>query len=113
MALTTTAIIPLSALTTPFRSTCSMARHFLPLLQPEPNMLRLTTGLTNGSRRPVMLIVLGASFLASAGFFLSATAILCFGCDFFTAAALGATLLVVAGLAVVALSAALGAGVAC
>src|SRR5215471_4644162 len=45
-----------------------MARHFLPVLQPEPSMLRFTTGLINGSRRPVRATPLfsGASdFLSS------------------------------------------------
>src|SRR6476620_10815018 len=64
-----------------------MARQRLPLLHPEPNMLRLTTGLTKGSRRLVRLICLGASFLASAGFFWFSTAICCLGSAFLRAAA--------------------------
>src|SRR5690348_15432471 len=81
MALTTTAIMPSSALTMPFRLIWSMARHFFPVLHPEPTMLRFVTGLVNGSRRPVRLIVFSLSFLGSAGFFLSSTAMICLGSD--------------------------------
>jgi len=42
-------------------------------------MLRFTTGLTNGSRRPVILITLGSCFLATSGPFLSLTATICLG----------------------------------
>src|SRR5258705_13318666 len=80
MAFTTTAIMPASAFTTPLRLIWPMARHFLPMLHPEPIMLRLTTGLRNGSRRPVKLITLGAWFLAISGLFLSLTATFCLGC---------------------------------
>src|SRR2546426_1790387 len=80
MVLTTTAIMPASALTTPLRLIWSIARQRLPVLQPEPTILRFTTGLTNGSRRPVRLITLGACSFASLVFFLSSTAIFCFGC---------------------------------
>src|SRR3954454_4176620 len=85
--LTTTAIIPESALTIPLRLIWSIAKQRLPLLHPEPSMLRLTTGLMNGSRRLVRLICLGASFLASAGFFWFSTAICCLGSAFLRAAA--------------------------
>ena len=64
------------------------------MLHPEPIMLRLTTGLTNGSRRPVILITLGSCFLATSGLFLSLTATLCLeraGLTVFTALVLGAT----------------------
>src|SRR6202171_622352 len=94
MALTTTAIMPASAFTTPLRLIWSMARQRLPMLQPEPTMLRLTTGLTNGSRRPVRLITLGSCFLATSGVFLSWTATFCLefaGLAAFTAFASGAT----------------------
>src|SRR5206468_1601024 len=56
--------------------------------------LRLTTGLTNGSRRPVKLITLGSCFLATSGLFLSLTATFCLGRAGLAAAAtlvLGAT----------------------
>src|SRR2546430_4332488 len=79
MALTTTAIMPASAFTTPLRLIWPMARHFLPMLHPEPIMLRLTTGLRNGSRRPVRLITLGTCFLATSAVFLSLTATFCLG----------------------------------
>src|SRR5882724_6712683 len=79
MALTTTAIMPASAFTTPLRLIWPMARHFLPMLHPEPIMPRLTTGLRKGSRRPVKLITLGACFLATSGVFLSLTATFCLG----------------------------------
>src|SRR6476661_8975059 len=85
--LTTTAIIPESAFTTPLRLIWSMARQRFPTLQPEPIMLRFTTGLTKGSRRLVMFTCLGASDFASAGFFWFSTAICCLGCDFWWAAA--------------------------
>src|SRR5437773_166895 len=94
MALTTTAIMPASAFTTPLRLIWSIARQRLPMLHPEPIMLRLTTGLTNGSRRPVILITLGSCFLATSGLFLSLTATLCLeraGLTVFTALVLGAT----------------------
>src|SRR6266705_4257726 len=76
-----------------------MVRQRLPVLQPEPSMLRLTTGLIKGSRRPARLMCLGASALASAGFFWFSTAICCFVCDFLCLAgvlALSATALLVA-----------------
>src|ERR1700758_2422315 len=53
MELVTTAIIPPSDLTTPFRLIWAISRHFLPVLQADPPMW-LTTGLTKGSRLPVM-----------------------------------------------------------
>src|SRR6266849_10281466 len=59
-----------------------MARQRFPVLQPEPTMARLTTGLMNGSRRPARLIFFGASGFASAGFFWFSTAICCWGCAF-------------------------------
>src|SRR6266850_4485815 len=71
-----------------------MARQRLPMLHPEPIMLRLTTGLTNGSRRPVILITLGSCFLATCGLFLSLTATFCLECaglTVFTALGLGET----------------------
>src|SRR6266849_6101352 len=74
MVLTTTAIIPLSAFTTPRKATWSIARHRLPELQPDSRAPKLTTGLTNGSRRPAAFTALGAGFLLSAVAFLSATA---------------------------------------
>src|SRR5712692_7627182 len=55
MAFTTTAIIPASDFTTPFRATWSMARQRLPELHPEPVVPMLTTGLTNGSLRATVL----------------------------------------------------------
>src|ERR1044071_7499009 len=79
--------MPESAFTTPLRLIWSMARQRLPVLHPEPSMLRLTTGLTNGSRRLVRLICLGASFLFSAGFFWFSTAICCLGSAFLRVAA--------------------------
>src|SRR2546427_5267261 len=94
MALTTTAIMPASAFTTPLRLIWSIAKQRLPMLHPEPIMLRLTTGLTKGSRRPVILITLGSCFLATSGLFLSLTATFCFGragLTAFTALFLGAT----------------------
>src|SRR6202035_2134849 len=86
--LTTTAIIPESDFTTPLRLIWSMARQRLPVLQPEPSMLRLTTGLIKGSRRLVRLICLGASDFASLGRFWSSTAIRCLGSDFLPTALL-------------------------
>src|SRR5579872_6862026 len=65
-----------------------MARQRLPTLHPEPIMLRLTTGLMKGSRRPARLICLGASAFASLGFFWSSTAMRCLGSDFLLATAL-------------------------
>src|SRR5690242_14478836 len=59
-----------------------MVRQRLPVLQPEPSMLRFTTGLTKGSRRPARLMCLGASAFASVVFFWFSTAICCLGCDF-------------------------------
>src|SRR6201993_1986640 len=51
--LVTTAIMPLSDFTTPCNAICSMSRHFLPVLQPDPPC-RFTTGLRKGSRLPVI-----------------------------------------------------------
>src|SRR6202040_3689315 len=94
MALTTTAIMPASAFTTPLRLIWSIARQRLPMLHPEPIMLRLTTGLRNGSRRPVRLITLGSCFLATSGVLLSLTATFCLGrANAATALVLGATAL--------------------
>src|SRR5579862_5911951 len=93
--------MPVSAFTTPFRLTWSMVRQRLPELHPEPSMLRLTTGLTKGSRRLVRSMCFGVSDLASTGFFWSSTAICCLGCDFLCAAEfllLMATVLTLAGL---------------
>src|SRR5712692_1594305 len=59
-----------------------MVSQRFPELQPEPSMLRFTTGLTKGSRRPARLMCLGSSAFASAGFFRFSTAICCLGCDF-------------------------------
>src|SRR5215510_6813833 len=77
-----------------------MARQRFPVLQPDPTMLRFTTGLTNGSRRPVRLIAFGVSFLESPTFFLSWTWTTCFGCDdglrAFAALALGTEVLAAA-----------------
>src|SRR6478752_2134821 len=73
--------MPESAFTTPLRLIWSMVRQRLPELHPEPSMLRLTTGLTNGSRRPARLTCFGLDFV-SAGFFWFSTAISCFGCAF-------------------------------
>src|SRR5882724_3919013 len=78
-----------------------MVRQRLPVLQPEPSMLRFTTGLTKGSRRPARLMCLGASAFACAGFFWFSIAICCLGCDFLCPAgvlALSATVLPVARL---------------
>src|SRR5712692_6452753 len=80
--------MPVSAFTTPLRLIWSMVRQRLPELQPEPSMLRLTTGLTKGSRRPAKSMCLGASAFASAGFFWFSTAICCLGCDFLCPAGL-------------------------
>src|SRR4029077_3231467 len=89
--------MPESAFTTPFRLVGSIARQRFPVLQPEPTMARLTTGLINGSRRPAKLIFLGPSGFASAGFFWFSTAICCWGCDFLCPA--GAFALLTTGLA--------------
>src|SRR5579863_5695963 len=64
MAFTTTAIIPESDFTTPRSATWSMARQRLPELQPDPPT-RLTTGLTNGSRRPAVLIAFSCLLLSA------------------------------------------------
>src|SRR5215469_11507616 len=45
--------MPLSDFTTPCKAICSMSRHFLPVLQPDPPC-RFTTGLMKGSRLPVI-----------------------------------------------------------
>src|SRR5882724_88538 len=90
--------MPLSDFTTPLRLTWSMVRQRLPELHPEPSMVRLTTGLTKGSRRPAKSMCRGMAALASTGFFWFSTAISCLGCDFLCAAellALGATTLAV------------------
>src|SRR5258705_1826598 len=57
--------MPASDLTTRCSAICSMSRHFLPVLQPDPPA-RFTTGLTNGSRLPVMEYFLSSclSFLS-------------------------------------------------
>src|SRR5579862_8412978 len=78
--------MPESAFTTPLRLIWSMARQRLPVAHPAPIMLRLTTGLTKGSRRLARLTWVGASVLASAGFFWFSTAICCLGCAFWWAA---------------------------
>src|SRR5436305_1785386 len=44
-----------------------MARQRFPELQPDPIAPRLTTGLMNGSRRPLAVIFLDSVFLTSAG----------------------------------------------
>src|SRR5205807_8208817 len=84
MVLTTTAFKPVLAFTTTFRFTSPIAKQRLPVLQPDPTILRFTTGLIKGSRRPVRLIT-SACFFGWAGWFLSSTAILCLGCDFLAA----------------------------
>src|SRR5438552_18240501 len=81
MVLTTTAIMPVSAFTTPLRFTSPIDKQRLPVLQPDPTILRFTTGLIKGSRRPVRLIT-SACFFGRDGLFLSSTAICCLGCDF-------------------------------
>src|SRR5208283_5985845 len=53
MLLVTTAMKPLSDLTTPRRLICPISRHFFPVEQPDPDAC-CTTGLKKGSRFPVM-----------------------------------------------------------
>src|ERR1700740_2732684 len=55
--------MPLSDFTTPCSAICSMSRHFLPVLHPEP-IARFTTGLTKGSRFPVMAYFLSSRLSA-------------------------------------------------
>src|SRR5579883_2413611 len=59
--------MPLSDFTTPCSAICSMSRHFLPVLHPEP-IVRFTTGLTKGSRFPVMAYFLSSGLSALAVF---------------------------------------------
>src|SRR5215471_15642676 len=66
--------MPLSDFTTPRSAICSMSRHFLPVLQPEPDP-RLTTGLMKGSRLPVIEYLRSSCFSGlAASVVLAATA---------------------------------------
>src|SRR5262249_17813046 len=74
IAFTTTAIMPVSDFTMPFSAIWSIARHRLPVLQPEPTALKFTTGLMNGSLRPAAVVGRTVSFLSFSLVFESASA---------------------------------------